>query len=222
MRFFQTLFSGAALIAAATALTIDSWPSNVVADTSYPIKFSPADSQSYTFVLRKGPSTNLATVGTLTTSATGGVFNWTPSKDLVNGNDYALQIVQGDQNNYSGLISLSGGSNSAASSSAASASASASASAASSMSSAMSMSKASSASAASASASMSKASNMTVTSATLSKAASATASGTTQPTSGSSTTSASGPPQKTNAAASLVASPLVAMMGAFAAFAYLA
>jgi len=220
MRFFQTLFSGAALLAAATALTIDTWPSSVVAGTSYPIKFSPADSQMYTFVLRKGPSGNLATVGTLTTSATGGVFNWTPSKDLVNGNDYALQIVQGDQNNYSGLISLSGGSNSAASSSAASASASASA--ASSMSSAMSMSKASSASAASASASMSKASNMTVTSATLSKAASATASGTTQPTSGSSTTSASGPPQKTNAAASLVASPLVAMMGAFAAFAYLA
>jgi len=220
MRFFQTLFSGAALIAAATALSIDTWPSSVVAGTSYQIKFSPADTQMYTFVLRKGLSTNLVTVGTLTTTATGGVFNWTPSKDLVNGNDYALQIVQGDQNNYSGQFSLSGGSTSAASSSAASASASASASAASSMSSAM--SKSASASAASASASMSKASNSTVASATLSKAASPTASGTTQPTSGSSTTSASGPPQKTNAAASLVASPLVAMMGAFAAFAYLA
>lgn len=66
MRFFQTLFSGAALIAAATALSIDTWPSSVVAGTSYQIKFSPADNQMYTFILRKGLSTDLATVGTLT------------------------------------------------------------------------------------------------------------------------------------------------------------
>jgi len=209
MRFFQTLLSGAAMIAAVVGITIDSYPSGgIAAGATTNITFTATG--PCTLLLRKGPSNNLVTVATLTTTATGGSYLWTVASNLVSGTDYALQIVQGDQNNYSGQFSISGGTG-VASSSAASASASASAS----MSSAM--SKASS----SASASVTKASNSTVSSATLSRSASSAAATSAKAT-GATTTSSGGPPQNTNAAAALVASPLTVIVGAFAAFAYLA
>jgi hypothetical protein len=65
MRFFEIVVSGAALISSAFAATIDTYPtSGVVAGQTYTVTYSPKD-QQVTFVLRKGLSTNLDTVGTL-------------------------------------------------------------------------------------------------------------------------------------------------------------
>lgn len=67
MRFFQMLASSAALIAAALALEINDYPTTgVEAGKTYQVTYSPADNTPTTFILRKGLSTDLDTVGTLT------------------------------------------------------------------------------------------------------------------------------------------------------------
>ncbi|KAM3418644.1 extracellular matrix protein [Cercospora zeina] len=70
-----------------------------------------------TILLRKGDANNLQTVSTLTSSATGGKYEWTPASDLAPGSDYALQITQGSNTNYLGPFSISGGTGTASSSS---------------------------------------------------------------------------------------------------------
>ncbi|KAJ4355183.1 hypothetical protein N0V95_003143 [Ascochyta clinopodiicola] len=240
MRFFQMVASGAALIAAALAVEINQYPTGgVKAGQTYTVTYSPADNTPTTFILRKGLSTDLSTIGTLTSTATGGTFSWTVAKDLADGSDYALEIRQDGQSpNYSGQFGLTGGS--AAASSSASASASASSASAYSVSSVI-ASRASSASSSAASASsaaslsslissvassvhasatgtgaiISTAShNGTVSSATLSR--SATGSRAT----GSATGSAS-IPESTGAASSLSSAPLALLFGAAGVFAYL-
>ncbi|KAF2214825.1 hypothetical protein CERZMDRAFT_120414 [Cercospora zeae-maydis SCOH1-5] len=62
-----------------------------------------------TILLRKGDANNLQTVSTLTSSATGGKYEWTPASDLAPASDYALQITQGSNTNYLGPFSISGG-----------------------------------------------------------------------------------------------------------------
>lgn len=213
MRFFQTLLTGAALVATALSLTIDTYPPSVEAGKTYTIEYSPKDDTPTTFVLRKGLSTNLDTVETLTTTATGGTFTWTVKSTYTDGTDYALEIKRdGSAPNYSGQFPLTGGSGSV-SSAVSSALSSARASASSALSSAVS-SALSSARSASATVSPSAGTNSTVTSATLSR----TASGTSRPTG----TSTGGVPESTGAASSLATSPLAALFGAIAAFAYLA
>ena len=64
--------------------------------------------QPVTIYLRKGPSGNLQPVTTLTTSATGGQYIWTPPAGLANDNDYALEIHQGSQTNYFGPFVVQG------------------------------------------------------------------------------------------------------------------
>ncbi|KNG44568.1 extracellular matrix protein [Stemphylium lycopersici] len=228
MRFFETILSAAAFAALAAALEINDFPAEgVVAGQTYTITYSPADDTPTTFILRQGRSTDLDTIGTLTTSATGGSFEWTPSTDLENEADYALQIQQGETINYSAQFPLTGGVDAedepvssamstntpTASMTATSAGypASSSMSMSSSMSSAMSSPMPSmtmtSVGTASASVSPSSGLNSTVTSATLS---------------GTATGSASIPEVTANSGNSLIASPLAAMFGAAAAFAYLA
>ncbi|KAF2850646.1 hypothetical protein T440DRAFT_80706 [Plenodomus tracheiphilus IPT5] len=210
---FESIFAGAALIAAAIAqnLAINSFPSSgVVAGQTYEVTYSPADNTPTTFILRQGPSGNLNTVGTLTTSAIGGKFSWTVSGALANQADYALEIRRGDQVNYSAQFGLTGGSNavSSAVASAASAASSAASSASAALSSALSSIQAS------ATVSPSAGLNSTISTATLSRSAT----GTRRP---SATTTAS-IPESTGAAASMAGSPLAAVFGAVAAFAYLA
>lgn len=65
--------------------------------------------------MRQGPSGDLQDVETLTTDATNGQFVWTPSTSLPNGNNYALQIKQGDEINYFGPFTVQGASSSASS-----------------------------------------------------------------------------------------------------------
>ncbi|KAF1940268.1 hypothetical protein EJ02DRAFT_456210 [Clathrospora elynae] len=224
MRFFETILSGAAFVAAVAALEINSYPSaGVVAGQTYTVTYSPADNTPTTFILRQGKSTDLDTVDTITTTATGGSFKWTVPKTLANQPDYALEIKQGDMINYSAQFGLSGGSTPAVSSAVASIASSAASSASSAASSAASaassasaaMSSAVSSAGASSTMSSSASLNSTVSSATLSK----TASSTSKPTG---TSSGSVPEATTNAASSVTSSRLAAIIGAVAAFAYLA
>ncbi|KAH6638168.1 Ser-Thr-rich glycosyl-phosphatidyl-inositol-anchored membrane family-domain-containing protein [Boeremia exigua] len=230
MRFFQMVASSAAFIAAALALEINQYPTGGVrAGQTYTITYSPADNTPTTFILRKGLSTNLGTIGTLTTTATGGSYSWTVASDLADGADYALEIQQqGETPNYSGQFGLTGGS--AAASSSAASSASASSASASSVASVIS-SRASSASAASASLSslissavssvqatatgtgaVTASSNGTISSATLSRSATRTS---------SSSTGSASIPESTGAASSLSSAPLALLLGAVGAFAFL-
>ncbi|KAF3001289.1 hypothetical protein E8E13_004537 [Curvularia kusanoi] len=231
MRFFQMIASSAALIAAALAVEINDYPTGgVKAGQTYEITYSPADNTPTTFILRKGLSTNLEVLGTLTSSATGGKFSWTVDKSLADGSDYALEIRQAGQDpNYSGQFGLTGGS-AAVSSAASSASASATPNASASSVASVISSKASSASAASSIASLissavssaqasatvspSASHNGTVSSATLSKTASASRA------TGSATGSAS-IPESTGAASSLSSAPVALLLGAAGAFAFL-
>jgi hypothetical protein len=67
MRFFETILSAAAFAAAVAALEINDFPAEgVVAGQTYTITYSPADDTPTTFILRQGKSTDLDTVGTLT------------------------------------------------------------------------------------------------------------------------------------------------------------
>jgi len=200
--------------AMAQSLAINTFPSTgVVAGQTYEVTYSPADNIPTTFVLRQGASGNLNTIDTLTTTATGGKFSWTVAKTLANQPNYALEIRRGDKVNYSAQFGLTGGAAAAISSAVYSASASA-ASAVSSASAAI--SSAISSARASASMSPSAGVNTTVSTATLSRSAS----GTSRPT--SSATSSGKLPESTGAASSMTGSPLVAILGAIAAFAYLA
>lgn len=219
MRFFEVVLSGAALISAALAVTIDSYPTaGVEAGKTYTITYSPKD-QPATFTLRRGLSTNLDTVGVIGTG-TGGTFSWTVPSNLANAPNYALQVTQGSENNFSGQFGLTGGSGSlssaiASASSAASAAASSAAASASSVISSLRASASAAVSSAAASATIlpSAGSNSTISSATISR----TATGTSRPTGTS-----SGLPQATGAASSFSSSPLALVFGAVAAFAYLA
>jgi hypothetical protein len=227
MRFFQMVASGAAFIAAALALEINQFPAGgVKAGQSYTITYSPASDTPTTFVLRKGVSTNLGTVGTLTTSATGGSYTWKVSDDLVDGADYALEIRQeGQAPNYSAQFGLTGGESASASLSSAissivssvRSSASASASASASVSRSSLITSVASSSAASATVSSSAGLNSTVSSATLSHSSS----GSVKPTASATKSSTIAPPESTGAASMLGSSPLALLFGAVGAFAFL-
>ncbi|KAF2463035.1 uncharacterized protein BDR25DRAFT_298756 [Lindgomyces ingoldianus] len=217
MRFFSNIFAGAALVSATLGLTIDSYPSTVEVGKSYDIKYSPAGTAATTFILRKGDPKALGTIGTLTTSATGGTFKWTVDPSLANGDDYALEVQQGNADpNFTGLIKVIGSTASASSSAVSSVSSTTSASSAKSSGSTL-------ATSASASVSSSAGGNSTISVPTLSSTAhssgSASATGA-KSTSGSPTTGG-GAPRNTGAASTLGSSPLALIFGAVAAMAYL-
>jgi len=100
----------AALAAAQSAvLTFTHVPNPITDGQAQAITYTTNDTTTpVTILLRKGASLSLQTVSTLTTSATGGQFIWTPPKSLANGIDYALQITQGSQINYFGPFTIQG------------------------------------------------------------------------------------------------------------------
>merc|ERR1711967_67744 len=105
------ILAGLSALAAAqsTTLTFTEVPQTVTDGQEQTIRYTTDDnSTAVTILLRKGPSENLQTVSTLTTSATGGEFLWTPSICLENGDDYALEIQQGSENNYFGPFTVQG------------------------------------------------------------------------------------------------------------------
>jgi hypothetical protein len=59
-----------------------------------------------TITLRKGAATNLGDVEVLTTEARGDTYTWTPRADIEDGTDYAFQIKQNADVNYSGHVTV--------------------------------------------------------------------------------------------------------------------
>lgn len=57
-----------------------------------------------TLTLRKGTSTHLKDVETITSEAKDGTFTWTPGDNVKEGETYAFQVSQGGQVNYSALL----------------------------------------------------------------------------------------------------------------------
>ncbi|KAK7178978.1 hypothetical protein DPSP01_008209 [Paraphaeosphaeria sporulosa] len=218
MRFFEVVLSGAALISAAFAVEFNSWPDSVKAGQTVTLTYSPKDAAT-TIILRKGPSTNLDTLQTLTTTSTGGSFEWAVPSSLENGDDYAFEIRQaGAEPNYSGQFALSGGVASAVSSSAYSTKAS---------------------SAAASSTAHSTEVSTTVKTSVVTSAASASASGSIVPSAGANSTISTGspsatksqasgsptgssPPVENTGAASSFGVNAAALFGAIGAFAYFA
>ncbi|CAD0019898.1 unnamed protein product [Aureobasidium pullulans] len=122
MHFLKTAAFGAfalasLVVAQAPRLSFTSVPTEVTAGQPVTIQYtSQILTAPATIVLRKGDPSDLQDVTTLTSKSF--------SESLANASDYALQIAQGYQVNYSGQITLTGG-NAAAVSSAKSASSSA-------------------------------------------------------------------------------------------------
>jgi len=118
--FSKTLLISAfaALAAAQSAvLTFTNVPNPITDGQAQAITFATNDTSSpVSIILRQGPSDNLQDVETLTTNAQNGQFIWTPSTSLPNGNNYALQIKQGNEINYFGPFSVQGASSSASAS----------------------------------------------------------------------------------------------------------
>lgn len=107
MQFLQSLlFGSAALIALVSAqgVAFTSVPDSVVAGETYTIEYSGDPNVPAEIILRQGDQNDLDTVETITT-ATGGSFQWTPTRT---GENFALQIVQGESDNYTGLINVTG------------------------------------------------------------------------------------------------------------------
>ncbi|KAF2636390.1 hypothetical protein P280DRAFT_533915 [Massarina eburnea CBS 473.64] len=236
MRFFEVVISGAALIAAALAVEFNELPTSIEPGKTYTLTYSPKDDTPTTLKLRQGEPGNLDTLETITTTATGGSYQWTVPNTLPNGEDYALEIVQGDgEPNYSGLIPLTGSSVSSSASSSASATSSSSASKSSSGSASASASASASDSASktsSSSASNSTASGSTLTTAASTGSSSGSPSGSPTPSGSNSTLSSTNrtpsatsgstaPTQSTNAGNMLASSPIALILGAVAAMAYL-
>jgi hypothetical protein len=221
MRFFEVVLSGAALVSTALAVEFNSWPAALKAGSTVTLTYSPKDAAT-TIILRKGPSDNLDTLDTLTTTSTGGSFEWTVPSDLANGADYAFEIRQaGDKPNYSGQIPLTGGSASASASASSSASKTESESSTKGYSTAESTSaSATESSSFKTTASPSASSSIMPSHGANSTVLSHTPSATKPVTTG--TPSGENPPENTGAAASFGASPVALFMGAAAALAFFA
>lgn len=216
MRFFS-LIASAAL--AAVAVAQNASPVKITNPAVLPkagetiiITYEPATA-SVTLILKNGKGDNLQTVSTIGTSSSGSI-SWSVPRNIPN-DEYALEIKPATgESNYVGPFKIQGATAPVVSSSA---SATASSSASSSASSG-SVTRSSGSSSASASASVSHSTNGTVSSATLSTATSTGS----RPTNSAATTTGSAPPTNTNAAGSLAQSPMALVLGALAAFAYLA
>lgn len=217
MRFFELVLSGAALISATLAVEFNTWPESVKSGETITLTYSPKDAAT-TIILRKGPSGNLNTLDTLTTTSTGGSFEWEVPSDLVNGVDYAFEIRQANADpNYSGQFALTGSSATPSASSSSSAGYSTAESSSSASSTAVSTTVKTSVitSAASASSSILPSHGLNSTIST------GTPSATTSETSTVSVTGGSPPVENTGAASSFGINA-AAMFGAIGAFAYLA
>ena len=95
--FAKALLLGALAVFAAAqsnVLTFTRVPNPVTDGQPQAILYATNDTTTpVTIILRKGPSSNLQTVETLTTEATGGQYIWTPKPSIPDGTDYALQIM---------------------------------------------------------------------------------------------------------------------------------
>ncbi|KAK0255619.1 hypothetical protein LTR91_002572 [Friedmanniomyces endolithicus] len=104
------LASAFAAIAAAQSkvLNFTAVPAPFTDGQAYALTYATNDTTSpVTIVLLQGPSaTGLQPIATLNADIHGGQYVWTPPTTLPAGNDYALQILQGNQVNYYGPFQI--------------------------------------------------------------------------------------------------------------------
>ncbi|MCJ1449788.1 hypothetical protein MMC28_000116 [Mycoblastus sanguinarius] len=115
LKTFVTFASCAvATIAQSTSrIAFTALPTSVTAGQPVTLQWGGGDGTAVTITLQQGTTTNLQTVQIITGSATGTSYTWTPSTSLPNAQNYALRIQQGDSDpNYTGMITLTGGSSS--------------------------------------------------------------------------------------------------------------
>ncbi|KAF2755012.1 hypothetical protein EJ05DRAFT_503324 [Pseudovirgaria hyperparasitica] len=84
-------------------------PQAVETGKTYTIEYVAPTDAPVSITLQEGSSGNMKTVATLTSTATGGTFEWTVSGDLGVSEHYALQIAQENQIHYSGRFVLKAG-----------------------------------------------------------------------------------------------------------------
>lgn len=109
MLFLTALFT-LTLASLALSATIDDYPKEVQAgrEEPYQIKYSPADDIDSLFVLRRGDTENLDTVGELGNGRQG-TYDWNVDVGLEERDDYALEIRRdGEESNYAGPIKVVG------------------------------------------------------------------------------------------------------------------
>ncbi|EFE34773.1 extracellular matrix protein, putative [Trichophyton benhamiae CBS 112371] len=101
MQLFQTLLAGAALIAAVAAErpAFTTFPKDPRVGEPITVTWAGGNPNA-----RKKTDTNV-----ITAQATGGSCTFTLPASLPSGPDYALQIKQGDETNYTGQFSITGG-----------------------------------------------------------------------------------------------------------------
>ncbi|RHZ57807.1 GPI anchored serine-threonine rich family protein [Aspergillus thermomutatus] len=95
-----------AQLSAAQMLAFTAWPTHISQGQPATVTWLGAPDVPVTIYLRKGDANNLEHVQVLTTDAKGGSFTFVPDDSLPDGSDYALQIQQGAEENYSGLMTL--------------------------------------------------------------------------------------------------------------------
>ncbi|KKZ64214.1 hypothetical protein EMCG_01474 [[Emmonsia] crescens] len=112
MHLIKSLLASALLVAAAVAqgISFTSFPEDVQAGKSVTVTWTGGSDEPVTITLVKGLSSDLQDVETLTTTGSDGSYTWTPESTIVNGNDYALKITQGEDFNYTNQFGISGGS----------------------------------------------------------------------------------------------------------------
>jgi len=91
----------------------------VQAGQTYTLTWATTDTGPVSIILKDGSATNLQTVMTVTNQGTGGTYVWTAPENLADGS-YALQISSGQDVNYSGFFSYTGGTGTASSAAASS------------------------------------------------------------------------------------------------------
>ncbi|KAL9611792.1 MAG: hypothetical protein Q9167_003560 [Letrouitia subvulpina] len=119
MQLIQSLLVAATAVVGAIAqsskIAFTSTPSVVTAGQSSIIRWGGGDGSPVTILLERGRAEDLRYVDLVVGSATGNSYTWTPKKSLTNGDDYAFKITQGiDNDNYSGMFSVRGGTGTAA------------------------------------------------------------------------------------------------------------
>ncbi|KAA8648476.1 hypothetical protein EYZ11_002009 [Aspergillus tanneri] len=109
MRLLESLIAAClclAQVSIAVPVAFTYWPSTIKSGQPANVTWSGDDDVDTTITLRKGEAHDLGHVQVLTDNARGGIFTFVPDDSLPAGSDYALEIRQKGQVNYSGHITL--------------------------------------------------------------------------------------------------------------------
>ncbi|KAK6814294.1 hypothetical protein RU639_010017 [Aspergillus parasiticus] len=109
MRAFESVFAAIACLAhigMTDALSFTQWPGVIHAGEDNTVKWIGDPNLPTTITLRRGAANNLGDVDVLTRDARGNEYTWKANDDLQDGSDYALQIQQNEEINYTGHITV--------------------------------------------------------------------------------------------------------------------